>query len=41
MRDLIIFGALYVVMLGAFHWLGSLIAAGSAIQEWGRRANHV
>ena len=41
MRDLIIFGVLYVVMLGAFHWLGSLVAAGSALEGWGRRATHV
>ena len=40
MRDLIIFGVLYLVMLGAFRWLGGLIAAGEAIQDWGRRASH-
>jgi hypothetical protein len=41
MRELILFGVLYIVMLATFRWLGGLIAAGEAIQEWGRRATHV
>jgi hypothetical protein len=38
MRDLIILGVLYLAVLLGFRWLGGLIAAGEAIQEWGRRA---
>ena len=38
MRDLILFGVLYLVILLGFRWLGGLIAAGDALQDWGRRA---
>ena len=41
MPELILFAALYVVMLVAFRGLGGLGAAGGAIQEWGRRVTHV
>jgi hypothetical protein len=41
MRELVLVGALYLVTLGAFSWLGGIVAAGGAIQDWGRRASEV
>ena len=38
MRDLIVILLLYVVVLFAFAWCGGFRAAGSSIQEWGRRS---
>ena len=41
MRDLIIFGVLYLALLLGFRRLGGLAAARDALQDWGRRATHV
>ena len=41
MRELIVFGVLYLAMLVAFRSLGGVVAAGGALQDWGRRVTSV
>jgi hypothetical protein len=39
MRDLIVILVLYVVVLAGFAWSGGFRAAGSSIEDWGRRSS--